>query len=216
MVTFTAGGVTDWLWVLPLTVCALLLHRGNYAWCGFWLGLACAVKQQPWFAVPFVTMFVVLQTSRNSPSHSSARPMYTLALFLPMLGLGFLLPNLPFILWSPRAWLQGVIGPASLDLIPDGQGLVILQNQGVLALSRAQFGILMVFVLIFLCLAYFAYFDRIKNLLWLLPSFVLFFAYRSLHTYFVFWLPIAAMWIDLEFGSSEPERSPYPAKKPEG
>ena len=212
-VTFTSGGVTDWLWVLPLAISAYLLHRGSYPWCGLWLGFACAVKQQPWFAIPFVAIYLFHQVSGTARYNSSNHPLTTVASFFAMLGLGFLLPNLPFILWSPGDWWQGILAPAFLDLIPDGQGLVLLQNQGLLALTRLQFSLLMVVVIALLCLTYFAFFDRYKNVIWLLPPFVLFFAYRSLHSYFVFWLPVAAMWLGLEVAPSDDTPS---SKDPKG
>jgi hypothetical protein len=37
-----------------------------------------------------------------------------------------------------------------------------------------------------------------RNMLWVLPAVVLFFSHRSLHNYFIFWIPVAALWLDLE------------------
>lgn len=197
MVIFTTGGNTDWLWALPLVVSALFLHKGRFGWAGLWLGVACAAKQQPWFAVPFVTLWAIRQV-RNRNTASSTGAANALGSFFAMLGLGFFLPNLPFIMWSPKEWLQGVLGPSLLDLIPDGQGIVILTTSGLLNLTRAQLSLLALFIMAVLCFLFFVYFDRLKHLLWLLPPIVLFFAHRSLHNYFVFWLPVAAMWLDLE------------------
>ncbi|MGH8546530.1 MAG: hypothetical protein ACREX3_23525 [Gammaproteobacteria bacterium] len=198
MVIFTSGGVTDWLWVLPLSVAAVFLHKREHSWAGLWLGLACAVKQQPWFVVPFMTIWIIQQIRGKRENESSIPVLTTISSFLGMVGLGFLLPNLPFILWSPGDWAQGVLGPALLDLVPDGQGVTSLVNQGVLNLTRTQFGVMTLILITVLSAAFFVYFDRAKHMVWLLPPVVLFFAYRSLHSYFVFWLPVAAMWLDLE------------------
>jgi hypothetical protein len=197
-VIFTSGGVTDWVWVLPLVVSAIFLSRSGYAWAGFWLGLACAVKQQPWFAVPFVTIWVIHRVLSNRTLVSNDSGLKTVASFAAMLLLGFALPNLPFVLWAPADWLRGVLGPLLLDLMPDGQGVVVFVTSGLLSLSRLQFGVLLALIVVLLAGAYYMRFARLQHLLWLLPPIALFFSYRSLHSYFVFWLPVAAMWIDLE------------------
>jgi hypothetical protein len=201
-VIFTSGGVTDWLWVLPLCIAALFLHRDDFAWAGFWLGLACAVKQQPWFVVPFATIWVIhrIVEKRNSALYPSlARPLGS---FVGMMGLAFLLPNLPFILWAPMDWVNGVLGPLLLDLVPDGQGLVLLITTGLLDLNRTLFGLLVFGLTVAVAIAYHAKFNRFRNLLWLLPPMILFFSFRSLHSYFIFWLPLAALWIDIEGSDS--------------
>lgn len=187
---FTGGGNTDWLWALPLAVSALFLHRGRWTWAGFWLGLACAVKQQPWFAVPFVLVWVI----KSVEDGDWRRRVFE---FLGMLGLGFILPNLPFMLWSFNDWLKGVMGPALLDLVSAGQGISQLAVHGWFSISRVVFGIVLLIVVVALGVLYVTRFDRLRNLLWLLPAFALFFAYRSLHSYFVYWIPIVILWLDL-------------------
>ncbi|MGH9053124.1 MAG: hypothetical protein ACRDWX_08955 [Acidimicrobiia bacterium] len=194
-ILFTSGGVTDWLWVLPLVLAALALHRGSYAHAGLALGLACAVKQQPWFAVPFVTVWVAHQTAR-----SSERWVPTVAGFLGMLAAAFTIPNLPFILWSPGDWLGGVLQPALAEIVPDGQGISLLSSRGLIAAPRGFYTVLTVGMLGLLILLYTRYHSRLQDLLWVLPAVVLFASYRSLHNYYIFWLPVAAMWLDLRAG----------------
>ena len=115
-----------------------------------------------------------------------------------MFGLGFLLLNLPFILWGPSDWLTGVLGPALENLIPAGQGIVSqLASQGLIDLSRPGFAVLLGIVMVSTAVAYFTFFNRLQNLLWILPPFVFFFSYRALHSYFIYWLPLAVLWLDL-------------------
>jgi uncharacterized membrane protein len=201
-VTFTAGGVTDWLWVLPLVLASASLYGERYGLAGLWVGLACAVKQQPWFAVPFLLIWVV-QTSMRKGDNAPHAARTNAMVFGGATIVGFILPNLPFALWAPGDWLNGVLGPVLLDLVPSGQGLVVLVTQGYLGLSRTSFAILTPLVILALCVVYFWRFDRLRNLLWIFPPIVLFFSYRSLHNYFVFWLPLVALWVALEYSGAK-------------
>ena len=187
---FTGGGNSDWLWVPPLAACALMLHRRKPEWAGLWLGIACAIKQQPWFAVPFIAVFVY-KVSQDSEGKGG------LKWFLAMLGLGFLLPNLPFILWDAQDWFEGVMGPVLLNLVPAGQGVSLLAGQGWLEFSRTGSFVLLATVALAAIASYFAFFSKLRNLLWVLPPFVLFFSYRSFHSYFIYWIPLAVLWLDL-------------------
>jgi uncharacterized membrane protein len=195
---FTAGGNSDWLWTLPVAVSALFLHRRRWSWAGFWLGIACAVKQQPWFAIPFVLVWVI----KSGEEHDRRSRMLE---FPSMLALGFVLPNFPFMLWSFTDWFKGVLGPALTDLVADGQGLTQLVVHGWVSVSPVLFGVTLSLVVLALTGLYFVRFERLKNLLWILPPFALFFAYRSLHSYFVYWIPIVLLWLDLTNQSSSIE-----------
>ena len=186
---FTGGGTSDWVWVLPLVVSAWMLGTGRMTWAGFWLGIACAVKQHPWFAVPFVAVYVYKETRDEGLSQ--------FGVFLSMLGLGFLLPNLPFIVWNPSDWIEGILGPATLDLVPAGSGLSLLVSQGWVEASRATFTFVMVMIGVGLVISYWFLYRRLKDLLWLLPPVILFFSHRSLHSYFVYWLPLVVLWLDM-------------------
>lgn len=187
---FTGGGNSDWLWVAPLAASALMLHQNKPEWAGLWLGIACAIKQHPWIAVPFVAIYVY-------KVHADTRGIRGLRLFSIMLGLGFILPNLPFILWNTNDWFKGVMGPALLNLVPAGQGVSLLAGQGWMEYSRTGFLMLLALVGSVAIAGYFAFFPRLKDLLWILPPFVMFFSYRSLHSYFIYWIPIVILWLDL-------------------
>jgi len=196
-VVFTGGGVTDWLWVLPVAISAITLQRERFGYAGLFLGLACAVKQHPWFAVPFVVVWVVRTVigAKGMPAKES------IGAFFAGLVAGFVIPNLPFFIWSPSAWTRGVLSPALGNLVPDGHGLSSLLSEGLLELPPWAYSILIAATLAGLLAVYARFFGRMREALWVLSAVAMYVSYRSLHSYFVFWLPIAALWIDLRFVS---------------
>jgi uncharacterized membrane protein len=47
-------------------------------------------------------------------------------------------------------------------------------------------------IVIFLMLVanYFVYFDKMRHLIWLLPALTMWFSYRALQNYFMYWIPV--------------------------
>jgi uncharacterized membrane protein len=202
-VIFTGGGVTDWLWVLPLVGTIVSMRRGNFGWAGLFLGLACAVKQHPWFAVPFVMIWVIQSLRRAGVQGTGVRE--TALRFTGALAAGFVIPNLPFILWSPTSWFESVVSPALSGLSGSGHGLVVLTVRGVLDIPPAVHAILMAVAMLTLLWLYARWFNRLKDTLWLMPMVLIFLSHRALHSYFVFWIPVVVVWLDQagEFGTSD-------------
>jgi hypothetical protein len=194
---FTSGGVTDWLWVLPLVVTAVMLHRRLWGYAGLALGIACAIKQQPWFAVPFVVIWAYMEVRKVGDRDRVRRDVGAL---IAGFVASFAVLNLPFLIWGPADWLGGTFSPLLDRLVPDGQGPSLLASRGFLPLPQAVFSITMVLAFGVAIFLYSRRFDRMKNMLWVLPAAVLFFSHRSLHNYFIFWIPIAGLWLDLEMG----------------
>ena len=89
------------------------------------LGVACAIKQTPWFAVPMLVTGVFLEARLRgcAPIRLCLRYLLTvLAVFAAV--------NLPFLAWHPGAWLHGTLIPLTGGLVADGQGLVTLATHG--------------------------------------------------------------------------------------
>ncbi len=130
--TFSAGG-TDALF-LPFLVLAVWrwdrFGAGRGAGMARWigplaLGVACSVKQTPWFCLPLLVIGLGLEARRRGdavwrvPARYLAEVVAVFAAF-----------NLPFAIWGPRAWADGLLLPFTRPLVADGQGLVTLAIHG--------------------------------------------------------------------------------------
>jgi uncharacterized membrane protein len=130
--SFSAGG-TDALFLPFLVVAVWRWDRygtgrgaGAAGWIGpLALGLACAVKQTPWFCLPILVIGLGLEAARRG------EPVWRVpARYLAVVVAVFAACNLPFVIWGPRAWADGVVLPFTQPLVADGQGLVSLATHG--------------------------------------------------------------------------------------
>ena len=166
------GRATPWLpaWVGPVA-----------------LGIACSVKQTPWFCVPFLVVGVACEARR-----AGTGPLGAAARYLALVAGTFLVVDLPFVVWSPSAWLHGTFLPLVEPLVPDGQGLVSLALHGltggvVTAWATAAAGLALVAML-----AAFALWEgRLKRVWLLLVPLILFLPDRSLANYLLDFVPAA-------------------------
>ncbi len=189
----TAGGRTDWLWVLPCMLTALDLTSGRVKRAGLWFGLAASMKQQPWLLAPFLV--VRLYHSRAGLPSTRIRPVAT---FGAVAAGVFVLVNLPFIVVGPGDWFRGVAAPALEPLIPHGQGLSLLTQLGLVDLSKSVYSLMAVASLVTLVVAYGRAYQRAPNAVWVLPAFVLWFSYRAYQDYFLYWVPLLVLGLILE------------------
>jgi uncharacterized membrane protein len=149
------------------------------------LGLGCAFKQYCWLFAPFILVDALLRYGWRE------------ALKRALIVAGaFLLPNLPYVLINPHAWVASVFLPVTGALFPQGMGLVALSlgrflpgwpplfYAGAEALAFA--GALWLFI------RYHAALHESALLLALTP---LFFAFRSPANYFAVipWLALYAL-----------------------
>ncbi len=192
--SFTSGE-TDAMFV-PFLVLAVWrwdrFGQGRQAGLARWvgpiaLGLACAIKQTPWFCVPLLVTGVFLE------ARLAGRAAIHLALrYLLVVVAVFGAVNLPFVLWQPGAWLHGVLIPVVGGLVADGQGLVSLATHGVsggvdlTALSLAA-GLALVTVVT----AFAVWYPYLKRIWLLLVPIPLFFSPRSLSSYLIDLFPAA-------------------------
>jgi len=189
---FTHGG-TDALFVPFLTLAAwrttvfvdALAPRWQ-RWIGpLALGLACSIKQTPWFAAPLL-LLVVLAEARDLD-----RSLWKIgASYVGLAVAPFAILNLPFVLWNVRAWWHGVLIPLTQPLIPDGQGLVSVVQHGLLnSVSPLWLSVAGLGVLLLLAVAIWSHPLRwSKAWLFLLPL-VFFIAARSLTAYYIDFVP---------------------------
>src|SRR5665213_2521329 len=128
-VSFMVGGLTDALFV-PFILIAVYrwdrfgdkAERSFARWIGpVALGIACSIKQTPWFVVLYLVIGIWLE-------HRAAgtRPLRVVGRYCAVTFATFVVINLPFLASSPGAWMRGTLLPLVEPTIPDGQGLIDL------------------------------------------------------------------------------------------
>ena len=192
-VGLVAGDLTDPLFI-PFEIVALTgwdrftdrsLPR-RWRWLGpVALGLACAIKQQPWLLVPFLVIGISIEARRQRlPWQRFA------AEYLAIVGVAFLIPNLPFIVWDPHAWLQRVTLPVSGGLVPMGLGPAGLMRPFAIGGGNLSlFSVATVFALAGAIALYVRQYSTLRRILPLLPVAALFVSARSFESYLVFCIP---------------------------
>ena len=192
---YAVGGVTDFLF-MPLLIGAaagwdrFAWTRGPAAWRGpVLMGLAMAVKQTPWLIVPFVVAGIVLESRRLRGWTQGLRDGLR---YVGIAAVAFLVPNLPYLLNAPGAWLSGILTPLTAQTVPAGQGLVSLSLSLPLGGgSLRDFNSAAIVVFLGLLACYLTTYPVLKPAAFLLPSIVLFFATRSFGSYLVTLIPAA-------------------------
>ena len=210
---FATGG-TDALFIFFFLIAAWKWDRfgtgrsvGVVNWIGpVALGIACSVKQTPWFAVPFFILAIGFEAYRRNE-----RPIrFALGYFAIVAGV-FALFNVPFILWNASAWFHGTILPFTQPLVADGQGLVTLALHGLtggVVLSFLTVAGVLLYVALFVATA--MWYPTMKRAwLFLLPV-VLFVAPRSFSSYLVGFVPVALVAVVTTYRESAPPRTELP------
>ncbi len=151
------------------------------------LGVACSIKQTPWFVVPFFMVGIALEAN-----HHGVPVIKTVLRYAGLAALPFAAINLPFFIWSPSQWLHGTFLPLTQPLVPDGQGLVSLATHGLVRVVHPTYlqatgALLMVALLA----AFVEWYPELKRTwLFALPI-VLFVPSRSFSSYLVDFIPAA-------------------------
>jgi hypothetical protein len=163
---------------------------GLARWIGpFALGLACSIKQSPWFCVPFLVLGIALEARATG-----RRPLRTAAAYLGIVVGVFVLVNLPFFVWGPRLWVRGVLLPFTHPLVIDGQGLGTLVLHGVSrGVSMPLLTAAGVLVLVALLVALAVWYPWMKRVWLLLVPLCFVVATRSLSTYLIDFAPAAVV-----------------------
>ncbi len=165
-------------------------------------GLAISFKQSPWLIAPF--LLIRLWRDDDSTSRSFSR---VLRFFL-ISGATFLLINAPFVLWNPRAWLLGSTEPLqdSLTMLSHG-GLSTLTQFGIFYLPKSYFLLALLTVLALALFCYWRHYDLLRDALWAMPGLFMWFSYRSLQGYWLYWaFPILAAILTRRQPASTPNR----------
>jgi hypothetical protein len=178
LTAFTVSGSADLLFALPLVAAWIWRER---RWSGLLFGVACATKQIAWFYAPF--LLIAAATSQS----------WKVALRKAIAAAGvFVLTNLPFVLADPAAWLAGVAAPVADPMFPRGAGIIFLVVNQLLPLWPPLVYTGLEAVAFAVCIAV-AWRARRTSPEFgaVIATLPLFFAYRSLFSYF-FLLPLFA------------------------
>ncbi len=178
LMAFTVGGSVDLLYALPLVAAWLWRDRLGGALA---FGAACSVKQVAWFVAPFFFIAAIASSGWRAAARQAVAA-----------GAVFAITNLPFVLWHPGDWVAGVLTPVIEPMFPRGAGLIFLSTSGGLPLLPSSVYLAMeaAAMLASVVIAWRARrtSPEIGVALALIP---LFFAYRSLFSYF-FLVPLFA------------------------
>lgn len=162
------------------------------------LGLAVASRQLAWIFVPFYVAAIWRRDGRRAALRRTA-----------ILAAAALLPNLPFLLAAPGAFLGGVTAPMVQALEPYGVGLVSFGLAGILPLwPRAVYGLLSAAVLGGLLALLVRHRRALPNAVVVFPSLVFWFSWRSAQNYFAF-AGVFSL-IGDEAMQADPEPAPQP------
>jgi hypothetical protein len=148
------------------------------------LGLACAFKQYCWFFAPFFLVDMVKTQGWREATRRGAIALGT-----------FLLPNLPFLLASPRAWLTSQLVPMRDPMFPSGIGAVAVSMGHLLPYPpTGVYAALEALALLTTLWLYAHQHAGLRELALLLALVPLWFAFRSPPNYFAFapWLAVYA------------------------
>ncbi len=190
---FASGSVVDWIWVLPLLLMLVCLSQRRHVLAAVCFGMAAATKQQSWFVVPFLAVWLHTYWSAWP---SAVRPAVRVAKFFLVSFVVFLVPNVPFLAGGAHAWLSSVMAPFFQP--PDGQGLSILGQFSMVQLSEATYSTIFAGAAAIAFVGYVLYRKSAPSAAWLLPAVVLWFSHRSFQSYFVYWTPIFILGLALE------------------
>ncbi len=182
-IDFNAGSVTDFLWVFPMVCAAFSMHDPFRS--GIFYGVAGAMKQQPWIVAPFVLIRMF-----NLKKGSLIVRTSNVLKFVGATAFAFAVPNLLFIFKDPGAWLSGILTPAYSGLVILSQGLSMLTQAGIAALPPMFYIGTTAAIFLTLVANYFVYFDKLKHLIWIFPAVTMWFSYRALQNYFMYWVPV--------------------------
>ena len=189
---FAIGGVTDVVFMPPLIIAAYKWDRfGSARWTYIqpvMFGLAMGIKQNPWPALPFLLIALCLDESRvTNMRRGLARAGKYLAVTLAVL----LIPNIPYFISAPKAWLKGTLTPLFADMVPTGQGSISLSlylhmgGGSVFAFTAAS-----VLMLALLLVLFVGTYPLLRAGAFVLPAIAFFFADRSNVNYFISLIPV--------------------------
>jgi hypothetical protein len=188
---FAMGGVTDALFMPLLTIVAYRWDRFGEGWKTYigpvMFGLAMGIKQTPWPALPFILLALGCDEYVRAGLEAALRRA---GKYLGTVLVVFLIPNLPYIIAAPSAWVKGTLTPLFANMVPTGQGTMSLSlylhlGGGSMTAFTLATGVMAVLLVV----AYVGTYPLMRVALFVLPAFIFFFAARSNVNYFISLIP---------------------------
>lgn len=168
--------------LFPLLLVAWITFGENNWISAIFMGLAVASKQIAWFFLPF---YLILLWRTSKPK--------TVALTLGIIAGLFIVTNAYFIARDPALWLQSVTSPMVEPMFPVGVGVISLVTSGFIHVQTSlPFTAMELIVFIGAIVWYARNCKRFPDAGLLLAILPLFFAWRSLWTYF-FYITVITM-----------------------
>jgi hypothetical protein len=169
----TATGETGTLWFALLLVAWISIKK-NWWLSALAMGLAATTKQISWFFLPFYLVLIF--------KSCGLRPLLKMS---GVIAGVFLITNLPFIIEGPKLWLASVMAPMMDNMFPTGSGIVSFVLSGFVDIrSSLVFGIIEAIVLIGGAIWYYRRCAKYPHTGLILAILPLFFAWRSIQSYF--------------------------------
>jgi uncharacterized membrane protein len=140
-----------------------------------------------WRLVPWNAFFLLETLVVHGWRAATRRSLFVLG--------AFLLPNLPFLVLDPSAWLHSLLLPMTDPMFPLGDGVIALSLGGLVPFAAPSVYAGLELLALALCLwTGWRWHDRLGDSLPLLALMPLLFAFRSLPNYFAFapWLALYA------------------------
>lgn len=171
---FAGYSDVDIIWAFFLIVTIITRDRKYVP--SITMGIALALKQITWVFFPFYLIFIWKEKGFKSAAMAAC-----------ISALVFFAFNLPYIILSPRVWLDAILSPETMPLIGVGQGISIISFAGFYLLNHLYFTLMFFTEMILLILLYFFRFEKYKYALTTFPLIIFFFNYRLLVNYLALW-----------------------------
>jgi|GEM_PF-1743397 len=189
-VEYMVGAVQDVDYLAPLMLAAFL-WTDLPVLAGVGLGIACAVKQEPWLDVPF---FLIGVHVTGGPA-LRLKWLRTLKAAAAIVA-AFAVPNAYYAATAPIEWARGALEPFTAKHVEYGIGLVTFALNGSMHIPHWQLSALSIGALAVCTYVGYRYFHTLRNALWLAPALALFLAPRSLENYLLYVVPVCmASWL---------------------
>lgn len=173
-------GSLDILWAVMLVGMILAWEKPTLR--AVLYGLAASVKQLPWLVFPFLILHIWRDEDKGTPQSRVVR-------FASTSALTFMLINAFSISEDPQAWLRGVTGPLLDNFVFLSQGgLSSVTHLGFISLPKGFYLTVTLAVLGLMLLWYWRHYGTLRDAIWIFPGIFMWFSYRSLVTYWVYWV----------------------------